>query len=159
MGKELLRSCSAPGLTFCILNGFSINKTLSPKAPSSSKSVGFTPFDSPIPGLPGRADQRQRAPSLPHRSSLGGKNSLVSLEQWHFVLHDLGRLCVIHDTDSSSNSPDSSTQTPFPPFLSLFLQPWWCCVLLWCSILPFLGEWSSERAHSLVHSSSPVSVV
>lgn len=40
-----------------------MHKTLSPKT-LSSKRVGFTSFDSPLPGVPGWADQRQRAPRI-----------------------------------------------------------------------------------------------
>jgi len=61
--KQLLRLCSASGLTLCILSGFSINKTLSPETLSSSRGVGFPLFDSPLLGLPGYLVQHPAAAS------------------------------------------------------------------------------------------------
>lgn len=102
-----------------------IHKTLSPKTLSSSRSLGFTPSDSPLPGLPGQADQRQRAPSLPHRSSLGKGipwchwnsgtllcTTLAGCDMWHW------------QQQWFSWQPH---QTPLPPLLCWFLQLWWCC--------------------------------
>lgn len=138
--KQLLCLCSAPGLTLCILSGFSINKTFSPEILSSKRAVGFPHFDSPLPKAPGsgRADQRQRPPSLPPKISLGkgaplchlrsGTSSSMALagcDRWHY---------------SSSSFPDSPIQIALPSFPCLLVFAAEVVLCYAASQLPFCGE-------------------
>lgn len=133
LGKQLLHLCSAPGLTLCILSGFSINKTLSPKTLSSKRSVGFTPLTHHYQDCLVRQSRGRELPvfltGVPWGKELLCVTGVVALclaRSWQVVTGD---------ADSSRNSPDSPTQTPLPSFHPLFLQPWWCCAMQPVAIL------------------------
>lgn len=116
LGKQLLHLCSAPGLTFCILSGFI--KHCPQKLSAAAEVLASPPLTHRYQDCLVRQIRGRELPvfltGAPWGKELLGVTGVVALR------FAQPRQVVTHDTDSSSDSPDSPIQVLFPLFSACF---------------------------------------